>query len=89
MFLSDEIEIKNQRGLHASAASLIASVAKKTENGIYIIYQDKMADAKDLLEIISLCCFMGEKIKISFEKKKDEEISKEIEKLINNKFGEK
>ncbi|WP_462325120.1 HPr family phosphocarrier protein [Desulfoplanes sp.] len=52
--LERSLRITNKSGLHARPAALIAQTAQRFKAKIWIIAQDKKADAKSILDILCL-----------------------------------
>jgi phosphocarrier protein HPr len=80
--------VKNIKGLHTRPSLAIASVANKFYSKIWLQYKDKLANAKDLLEIMMLAATYKAKIKIVAEGKDAKMAVKNIKELAENNFGE-
>ena len=54
MTVECDIEIKNEHGLHLRAAAEVAKTSRKFESEIEFMYNDKKADAKSTVGLITL-----------------------------------
>lgn len=86
--VSINVILKNKVGLHARPAALFVQTAKKFKSKIRVIKGDLEADAKSILEILSLGAEQGDNITIEAIGEDEEIALKTLVELINNKFGE-
>ena len=63
--VAKEITVKNQVGLHARPATFFIQKANEFKAGIWIEKDDRRANAKSLLGVLSLGILDSEKVKIS------------------------
>lgn len=80
--------IKNELGLHARAAAVLARESARFKSEIFVERDGMEVNGKSLLEILTLACPKGSKITIRAE---GEDASGAIEglgMLIEDKFGE-
>ena len=87
--IEKELEIINKLGLHARASSKLVQLANRYKSKITIKFNNSEVNAKSLLGLLTLAASKGSKIKIIADGDDEEKAIKAIEKLINNKFGEK
>jgi phosphotransferase system HPr (HPr) family protein len=80
--------IKNELGLHARSAAQIAHIAGKSTASVWLKKDDKMADASSIIDILTLACEKGTKIKIIIENLADINILNDIVDLVDSGFGE-
>ena len=80
--------IKNELGLHARSAAQIAQIAMKSKGNVWIMKNEERADASAIMDILTLVCEKGTKIKIIIEDPGDTDILNEIANLVDNGFGE-
>ena len=80
--------IKNELGLHARSAAQIANIASKAVANVWIMKDDESADASSIIDILTLVCEKGTKIKIAVEDSADEDILNAIADLVDSGFGE-
>ncbi len=82
------LTIKNQLGLHARAAAALVNVANRFTSDIQISYNDETANCKSIMGILMLSAPFGADILLTIEGEDAEQASREIEQLIENRFGE-
>ena len=80
--------IKNELGLHARSAAQIAGIAVKSRGNVWVMKNEEKADASSIMDILTLVCEKGTKIRISIEDPGDTEILNAIVDLVDNGFGE-
>jgi len=86
--LSKEVTITNELGMHARSAAQIAKLAMQANSKIRMIKGDKEADATSIMDILTLECPKGTKIKLATQESADFDILNRIIQLIKNGFGE-
>lgn len=82
------IKILNEQGLHARPASIFAKTASKFKSTISIVHGNGAANAKSIINIMSLGLKKGEEIKIITEGVDEKEAMEALISIIQNKFGE-
>ncbi len=87
--IEKEMEIINKLGLHARASSKLVQLANRYKSKITIKFNNSEVNAKSLLGLLTLAASKGSKIVVIAEGDDEEKAINAIEKLINNKFGEK
>jgi phosphocarrier protein HPr len=80
--------IKNELGLHARSAALIARIAGNSAANVWLKKDDKKADASSIIDILTLACGKGTKITIIIENLADIDILDAIVDLVDSGFGE-
>lgn len=80
--------INNELGLHARSAARIAEIARNAKGAIWVVKDDERADASSIVDILTLACEKGTKIRIIIEDWADTDILKAIVDLVDNGFGE-
>lgn len=75
-----QVEIKNETGLHARPASLFIAEAMKFKSNITLIKDDKVANGKSMLNVLSLGLNKGTVITVKAEGD-DEQLA--VEKLVD------
>ncbi len=83
-----EITIRNKLGLHARAAAKIVQTSTQFQSRISIIKNGREADAKSMLDILTLSCPQGTRIELCAEGKDAAEALAALTVLIDNKFDE-
>ena len=86
--MSRQVEIVNELGLHARSAAGIAKLAEAAQKGVWIVRKEEIADARSILDILSLACPKGARILIGIDDISDEEILNRIVSLVESGFGE-
>ncbi len=85
---SIEITLTNELGLHARPAAMLVQQASKFKSRIQIEKDDRKANAKSIVEVLSLGAERGDKIKIIAEGEDSAEALKSLEELVKSNFGE-
>ncbi len=85
---SRRVTIVNASGLHARSAASIARVAKEARSGIWVQRDTERADAKDIMDILSLGCQKGDVISVCVEDPSDRHVLMRLVTLVQNGFGE-
>ncbi len=80
--------IKNELGLHARSAARIAEIARNSKGNVWVMKDDEKADASSIMDILTLVCEKGTKIRIIIENSADTDILNAIVDLVDNGFGE-
>ena len=80
--------IKNELGLHARSAAQIAEIAMNSKGNVWVMKNEEKADASSIMDILTLVCEKGTKIRIIIEDSADSEILDAIVDLVDNGFGE-
>lgn len=80
--------LKNELGLHARAAAMMVNVTSKYKSKILFERDGKEINGKSILGILTLACPKGSSIIISAEGEDALNAIEELEKLIDDKFGE-
>jgi len=80
--------IINELGLHARSAARIAEIARNSRGNVWVMKDDEKADASSVMDILTLICEKGTKIRIIIEDSADNDILNAIVDLVENGFGE-
>jgi phosphocarrier protein HPr len=83
-----EVVVRNKTGLHARPGGLFCQESKKYESEIQIEKGDRRANAKSIINILSLGITQGSKIKIIARGPDEKEAVEALASLIESKFGE-
>ena len=83
-----EFTIRNKLGLHARAAAKIVQTSSQFKSRIRIVKNGREADAKSMLDILTLSCPRGTRIELRAEGKDAAEALAALAVLFNNNFGE-
>ncbi len=86
--LHKTVFIKNELGLHARSAAQIAEIAMNSKGNVWVMKNEEKADASSIMDILTLVCEKGTKIRIIIEDSVDTDILDAIVDLVDNGFGE-
>ena len=82
------VKILNEQGLHARPASIFVKTASKFKSTVSIVHGTGVANAKSIINIMSLGLKKNEEIKIVTEGTDEKEAMDALLSLVENKFGE-
>ena len=88
MAIKKELEIINQRGLHARAASKLVNVVKKYKSVVTVSKNDQKVTGSSILGVMMLAAGLGDKIIFEVTGEDEQESFEAIKILISNKFDE-
>jgi len=83
-----KLTIINKLGLHARASMKLISMAGRFQSKILIQYHGYEADAKDILNVMSLGASQGAEIELIISGEDEDIALEKITELINNRFDE-
>ena len=86
--ITKEITVQNQVGLHARPATFFIQKANDFKSSIWVEKEERRANAKSLLGVLSLGITGGTQIKIIADGHDEEAAVAELEKLIVSGFAE-
>lgn len=84
--LSREAVIVNELGLHARTAGLIARIAQQATDTVWISRDEDTADAGSIIDMLTLECAKGTRVKISASDPADARLVERIARLIDSGF---
>ena len=84
----EKVILQNETGLHARPASELAKLAGRFKCDINLSVNEKKANAKSILWIMSLWIKAKTEIEIECKGEDEKEAMTEILKAFENKFGE-
>jgi len=82
------LKLKNKLGMHARSAASFVKVAQQFKAKIYIERSGQTVNGDSILDILTLGCPYGGMLTIKAEGVDASMAIEELEKLIENKFGE-
>ncbi len=85
---SKEAVIVNPLGLHARPAAKIAAIAQNAKSDVWMIKNTEQADAKSIIDMLTLACPKGTAVTFRVCSLSDSNILDNIVKLVENGFGE-
>ncbi|PMP90145.1 MAG: HPr family phosphocarrier protein [Caldisphaera sp.] len=83
--LKEIVVLENKDGLHARPAALLVQEASKYKSDIYLNKDGNKANAKSIIEVMSLGAEQGSKIEIEVNGDDAEEAMNHLIDLIKNK----
>jgi phosphocarrier protein HPr len=86
--LSRTTTISNELGLHARSAARIVEIAGNAAANIWLVKDDQKADASSIVDILTLACEKGTKIRFIIENPADTDILNALVDLVDSGFGE-
>lgn len=87
--LKKKVTLTNQYGLHIRAAIQLINRASRYGSSIKIIQGERQANAKKIMEVMSLGATKNTEIELFVEGEDEQAALTDLETLINNRFGEK
>ncbi len=87
-YLSRQVVVASEHGLHARPAGKVAQCAQSFEAAIALIHENQEADAKSILDILTLAAGPGNSVEIRALGDDAEQALDSLEKLFANKFEE-
>lgn len=82
----EDITITNPAGLHARPASIFVQTSNKFKSDIQVEYESKTANAKSILQVLSLGVKKGEKISLKISGTDEVQALTTLKKLILEDF---
>jgi phosphocarrier protein len=86
--ISRKLTIINELGLHARAATKLASLAGRYESSIKTGIKTPLVDAKSIMSLLLLAASQGTKLIFEFDGPDEDEACAMITKLLSDYFGE-
>ena len=86
--ITKEITVQNQVGLHARPATFFIQRANEFKSAIWVEKEERRANAKSLLGVLSLGITGGTPIKVIADGQDEEAAVDALEKLIISGFAE-
>lgn len=82
------VEICNRRGLHARASNAFSRLAQEYQSEIMVERDGMTADARSIMELLSLAASQGCEIEISANGPDETDALSALVGLVENRFGE-
>lgn len=83
-----DVEICNNKGLHARASAKFVKLASSFDAQIYVIKDDNKVDAQSIMGLLMLGAGKGTSIAIEAEGAQADEAVKALVELVSNRFDE-
>ena len=82
------VTISNKLGLHARASAKLTKLASGFPCEVHLSRNDRRVNAKSIMGVMMLAAGVGTAIELECSGDREEEASKALLALINDKFGE-
>ncbi len=86
--IEQEFTVPNKLGFHARVAAQIVKVASQFRSDIWFVKDDASVNGKSILDVMSLECPRGTKVKVVTRGDDAEDALKAMAELFQSKFGE-
>ncbi|OGT67798.1 MAG: phosphocarrier protein HPr [Gammaproteobacteria bacterium RIFCSPHIGHO2_12_FULL_45_9] len=86
--LQRTVQLTNKLGLHARASMHLMDLACRFGSDIWIHYENKRADAKNILDVMVLGATLGSTLILEADGEDAEAALEALLTLINDRFGE-
>lgn len=87
-YLSRQVIIASEHGLHARPSGKLAQCAQNFDSSIALVHEDQEVDGKSILDILTLAAGPGSMVEIRATGNDAEKALDSLEKLFANKFEE-
>ena len=81
------LTIRNKVGLHARPAALFVQTAKQFNSDIKLTYGEQQADAKSILNVLTMGVEQGAVVTVRAEGEDADQALAALEALVGNNFG--
>ena len=82
------LKLKNKLGMHARAAAAFVKIAHQFKSDVFIECDGQTVNGKSILGILTIACPNGGMLTLRVEGEDAIAALEQLEKLIENKFGE-
>ncbi|ACV69300.1 HPr family phosphocarrier protein [Desulfohalobium retbaense] len=82
------LRVRNELGLHARPAGQLAKEAQKFMAQVWVLVDDRQADAKSVLDILSLAVGQGQRVRLKAHGPDAHDAVDHLSDLFHNLFGE-
>lgn len=86
--VSKKITVKNQSGLHARPAGILAKAAGECKSDVKILVGEKIIPAKNILKLMAAAIKCGTEIELQCDGETEEADLESLTALIESGFGE-
>ena len=83
-----EVTIVNRLGMHARPAAMFVRIASRYRSEVWVEKEGERINGKSIMGLMMLAAGQGSKLRISCEGSDAEELLRELEQLIANRFSE-
>ena len=82
------VTISNKLGLHARASAKLTKLASSFPCDVFLTRNDRRVNAKSIMGVMMLAAGLGSSVELECDGAREEDASKALVALINDKFGE-
>ena len=82
------VTISNKLGLHARASAKLTKLASSFPCDVFMSRNERRVNAKSIMGVMMLAAGLGASVELECEGAREEEASRALLALINDKFGE-
>ena len=82
------VTISNKLGLHARASAKLTKLASSFPCEVFLTRNDRRVNAKSIMGVMMLAAGMGTDVELECDGNREEDATKALLALINDKFGE-
>ena len=82
------VTISNKLGLHARASAKLTKLASSFPCEVYMSRNDRRVNAKSIMGVMMLAAGLGASVELECDGAREDDASKALLALINDKFGE-
>ncbi|MGE5452584.1 MAG: HPr family phosphocarrier protein [Acidobacteriota bacterium] len=82
------VTISNKLGLHARASAKLTKLASSFPCEIFLTRNDRRVNAKSIMGVMMLAAGLGTDVELECDGNREEDATKALTALINDKFGE-
>ena len=86
--LSKTLTIRNPKGLHVRAATVLANALKAFEAEVTLSHGEQSANAKSVMHLLLLTAGQGAQVEVSVAGKQAQEALEVVSSVIEDGFGE-
>lgn len=86
--LSKTLTIRNPKGLHVRAATVLANALKAFEAEVTLSHGEQSANAKSVMHLLLLTAGQGSQVEVSVAGKQAQEALEVVSSVIEDGFGE-
>lgn len=86
--LSKTLTIRNPKGLHVRAATVLANALKAFEAEVTLSHGEQSANAKSVMHLLLLTAGQGSQVEVSVVGKQAQEALEVVSSVIEDGFGE-
>jgi phosphocarrier protein HPr len=82
------VTISNKLGLHARASAKLTKLASSFPCEVFMSRNDRRVNAKSIMGVMMLAAGVGSNVELECDGPREEDATKALVALINDKFGE-